>query len=950
MPSWVAALLLFGQLALCRRPNILFILTDDQDLHMESVEHMPYLKDLIVKEGTTYGQHYCTVALCCPSRATLWTGRAAHNHNVTNVSPPHGGYPKVVSQGINDDNLFLWMQEAGFNTYYVGKLWNFHAVDNYDRPHARGFNGSDFLLDPYTYQYWNAMMTHNGEEPVSYAGQYSTDVVAQKALKWLDEALQEEDPFFLTVSPIAPHSNWVIQPEKDLSYLEEPKPAPRHEKLFQDYSIPRDNSFNAPISGGVSWIKSLPALNKSVLAYNDHYQRQRLRSLQAVDEMVSDLVDSLEKAGQLENTYIFYTTDNGYHISQHRMNPGKECGYDTDIHIPFFVRGPGISRGGKVDIVTTHTDVSSTLLEIAGVKKQLDGTAMPLKPTVDLTVRSEHASIEYWGPAVPEGVFGGRGDKNREAGTWHNYYPNNTYKGLRIVSEEYSLYYSVWCTNETELFDLKFDPYQTKSLAAASNSPSAYRLAKRPLHHLLSRLNALIMVLKTCKDRVCTHPWNTLHPNGDVQTLKQALDEKYDKFYANQPQMWFAECSLGYFADMENQEPQLEFIVINGGLDPLTAQSSYGVGSRKQDTETYKTKPLFLLATLKLEALSNLVSNQNKRLPLGGQNPYNMSNTLIVLPRPGASKSGDEQRPIQAPSEASFVATFGNLLPPASYLSTPNGKAAYYELLPSFTVAEAPKSPVTRVIFVHGVQTPAIGLQPLASVLSSRFPYAHCVLLDLWGHGLTDTPFVAHDPALFHALLEALMTQLGWNDAHFVGYSFGGSLTATFAAAHPERVSSMVLVAPAGLLRSANFDELQNTYLRGGEGLEEQAQAWILEWLEGGPLIVPSDWRERVARGEVVAEAVKEWQLKEHAGHSASIVGVFRDGGALDKHAEFAEAAKKGIQGLCILGELDGVCSAQDLQDVGMRNVAILPQVGHGVVRQRVPEVAGLIEDFWNKL
>lgn len=221
------------------------------------------------------------------------------------------------------------MQEAGFNTYYVGKLWNFHAVDNFDRPYARGFNGSDFLLDPYTYQYWNAKMTHNGEEPVSYAGQYSTDVVAHKAMSWLEEALEQESSFFLTVSPIAPHSNWVIEPEKDLSYLEEPKAAPRHQDLFRDYVIPRDESFNTAVDGGASWIRDLPPLNESVLAYNDHYQRQRLRSLQSVDEMVSELVRKLEEAGQLDNTYIFYTTDNGYHISQHRMNPGKECGYGT---------------------------------------------------------------------------------------------------------------------------------------------------------------------------------------------------------------------------------------------------------------------------------------------------------------------------------------------------------------------------------------------------------------------------------------------------------------------------------------------------------------------------------------------------------------------------------------------------------------------------------------------
>ena len=327
-----------------------------------------------------------------------------------------------------------------------------------------------------------------------------------------------------------------------------------------------------------------------------------------------------------------------------------------------------------------------------------------------------------------------------------------------------------------------------------------------------------------------------------------------------------------------------------------------------------------------------------------------MSNASIVLPRAGTAKSGDAPQSIQAPSEAAFVAAFGNLLPPALYLRTPNGRAAYYELPPSSPAPINHTRPVSRVFFVHGVQTPALGLQPLASALSSRFPYAQCVLVDLWGHGLTDTPFVAHEPALFHALLEALMVQLGWEDAHFVGYSFGGSTTATFTAAHPERVASMVLIAPVGLIRTAQYDELQRSYLHGGEGLEDQARAWILELLEGGQLIVPSDWKERVRRGEVVAEAVREWQMREHEGHVASVVGIYRDGGVQDRHAEFAKAAKTGVQGLYILGELDDVCSVQDLHDVGMRNVAIISQVGHGVVRERVPEVAQLIEDFWNKL
>lgn len=173
--------------------------------------------------------------------------------------------------------------------------------------------------------------------------------------------------------------------------------------------------------------------------------------------------------------------------------------------------------------------------------------------------------------AVPEGIYGGRSDRHREAGVWQNVYLNNTFKGLRIVAEEYSLYYSVWCTNETEFFDLQVcatraktreniandgqsDPHQTLNIAASSKSRSAYQLSGRPLEHVLLRLNALIMVLKTCKGQTCTQPWASLHPDGSVNSLKLALQNRFDAFYESQPQMWFLECPAAYIAEVENQE------------------------------------------------------------------------------------------------------------------------------------------------------------------------------------------------------------------------------------------------------------------------------------------------------------------------------------------------------------------------------------------------------------
>lgn len=289
---------------------------------------MPFLQKYLVQEGTQYSNHFCTVAICCPSRVNLWTGRAAHNTNVTDVFPPFGGYPKIVREGINENYLPVWLQEAGYNTYYTGKLWNAHEVSNYNAPYAGGFNASDFLLDPYTYEYYNAWMTRNGAPPVSYKDQYSPDVVAEKAYSFLEEATAHEDrPWFLTVAPVAPHGNVKFDTEKGEFESDGPKYAPRHAHLFKDYIIPREANFNPEKQGGVAWIKDLPRLNDTVIAYNDEYQRARLRALQSVDEMIERLVTTLEAKGILDETYIFFTTDNGYHVSQHRMHPGKECGF-----------------------------------------------------------------------------------------------------------------------------------------------------------------------------------------------------------------------------------------------------------------------------------------------------------------------------------------------------------------------------------------------------------------------------------------------------------------------------------------------------------------------------------------------------------------------------------------------------------------------------------------------
>jgi len=416
------------------RPNIVFILTDDQDLHLDSLDYLPFVQKHLLQQGTFYKRHFCTIALCCPSRVSLWTGKAAHNTNVTDVSPPYGGYPKFVSQGLNENFLPVWLQNAGYNTYYTGKLFNSHTVDNYDSPHVNGFTGSvnidsfeasfsnvvqDFLLDPFTYQYLNSTYQRNKEPPVHHDGEHTTDVLAEKAYGFLEDAVAEEKPFFLTIAPVAPHSNVKFDglPEPGGKFEAEfgpPIPADRHAHLFPDAKVPRTANFNPEEPSGVNWVQRLPRQSQENVDYNDEFYRSRLRALQGVDELVDGVVTRLKNHGILENTYIIYSTDNGYHIGQHRLQPGKECGFEEDINIPLIIRGPGVPKNATTEIVTTHTDLAPTILALVGtdLRADFDGEVIPTtKSTIDAAIsdRHEHVNVEYWGFALGEGKEWGQG-------------------------------------------------------------------------------------------------------------------------------------------------------------------------------------------------------------------------------------------------------------------------------------------------------------------------------------------------------------------------------------------------------------------------------------------------------------------------------------------------------------------------------------------------------------
>ena len=536
---------------------------------MGSLDYMPKLQAHMIEEGTMYTKHFCTVSICCPSRVSLLTGKMAHNTNVTDVKMPYGGYPKFINEGWNDKYLPVWLQNAGYNTFYTGKLMNGHAEETYNKPYAKGWNSTNFFLDPNTYIYYNVTTQQDQDPPKHRPGEYSTDIAARTTLKWLDEAAWQESPFFIGVAPISPHAEVIRDPE--MAFYP-PVPAHRHKNMFSGLKVPRTPNFNPDVATGTGFVKTLEQQNSTVVAYNDEFYRARIQALQSVDELVDDVFLWLEANPEvMENTYVIYTTDNGFHIGQHRLPPGKTCNVEEDINIPFIVRGPGVPRGRTYDGATTHTDIVPTLFKLAGIPLHDDFDGEPIPVTTQMQEKtprkSEHVNVEYWGHALFEGIHTPFGEGLLPAPIVTGFVGgNNTFKLLRIVADDYSLAYGVRCTNEHELYDMKADPFRMHNLYSFNNTDplfSKHRVVgfpHTPLSSLIARLDAALLALKACKGEGCRWPWKQLHPAGNVETLRQAMSSRYDEFYEReQKKVTFDACAEGYLSWLEGAMEPVPF-------------------------------------------------------------------------------------------------------------------------------------------------------------------------------------------------------------------------------------------------------------------------------------------------------------------------------------------------------------------------------------------------------
>jgi N-acetylglucosamine-6-sulfatase len=465
------------------RPNIVVFMTDDETV--AELGGMPHTRRLIERQGVRFARSYVSYPVCCPSRATYLTGQYAHNHGVMGLYPPTGGYGRFDKRNA----LPVWLQRAGYHTAHLGKFLNGYG-DQEPADVPPGWSDWHATVDYSTYKMWGYTINDNGrmrtygrtfdENPRLY----QTDVLARKAAAIVVRQASRPQPLFLSLNFLAPHHEARSIQTRTHQLV---RPAPRHRRALASAALAHAASFNeADMSDKPRFLRrhTHPLTARDVAAIQRD-ARARRAALLAADDGVARVVSAVRRAGELNNTYFVFTSDNGYMQGEHRVRSGKMLPYEPSTQVPLLVSGPGIPAGRVSRELVANIDLAPTILQLAGATagKTVDGRSLlPFAHNPALrTARAilhETGGQKYVGPAEQDERTNVRRPMKRIL----------TYQAVRTAR----WLYVRWHDGARELYDLENDPDELRSLHAG-----------RAHRHVLRVLARRLRALATCAGDSC---------------------------------------------------------------------------------------------------------------------------------------------------------------------------------------------------------------------------------------------------------------------------------------------------------------------------------------------------------------------------------------------------------------------------------------------------------------
>ena len=372
------------------RPNVIVVMTDDQTVSELTAETMPATWKQIGRAGTRFTNSFVSSPLCCPSRAGFLTGSYAHNNGV------YDNVPGYLSLKDPSSTLFAWLEQSGYLTAHVGRF-----LLGY--PQVSGTGGGAMappgVDDWYGYidgttRYYSGLFSDHGlptrNDGLLTRPEYATAVINREAREFVAAAAPSDQPFFLSIGHLAPHTV-NLQPLESCG-RGTPVAEPGTYAPYADEPLPRSPSFNERrISDKPRWVRQRRRLSAERMNLLRHGWRCALAALTTVDRGVAELIAGLASSGELEHTAIFFTSDNGLLFGEHRLVQAKSYPYEEVLRVPLLARVPPAAIGGaeqpaRVARPVTNLDLTATILELTGATpcspggcRTLDGRSfMPL--------------------------------------------------------------------------------------------------------------------------------------------------------------------------------------------------------------------------------------------------------------------------------------------------------------------------------------------------------------------------------------------------------------------------------------------------------------------------------------------------------------------------------------------------------------------------------------------